>query len=135
LSLHRSRKTSGLPRETGLFLPTLTLTHLTVARRINSQVGKYIVKTAPQRRLDNERDILKRFRTWPCIRRLLDEIENPSSLVLQYLDDNLLHASNTKALERSDVKFVAKRVLQAIQALHEEGYTHTGKCTEIFMSF
>ncbi|KAE9378289.1 alpha/beta-hydrolase [Stipitochalara longipes BDJ] len=30
-----------------------------------------------------------------------------------------------KTLENSDVKFVAKRVLQAIQALHEDGYTHT----------
>jgi casein kinase II subunit alpha len=47
------------------------------------------------------------------------------------LDDNLLHASSVKTLESSDVKFVAKRVLQAIQALHEDGYTHTGMFTEI----
>ena len=31
-----------------------------------------------------------------------------------------------KTLECMDVKFVAKRVLQAIQALHKNGYTHTG---------
>lgn len=48
-------------------------------------------------------------------------------MVLQYLDDNLLSISGEEAIEGLDIKFVAKRVLQALQALHEDGYTHTGK--------
>jgi casein kinase II subunit alpha len=63
---------------------------------------------------------------------MLDGTKNPPSLILQYLDENLLHASSLKTLESSDVKFVAKRVLQAIQSLHEDGYTHTGMFIEIF---
>ncbi|KAH7317235.1 kinase-like domain-containing protein [Rhexocercosporidium sp. MPI-PUGE-AT-0058] len=69
------------------------------ATKNNSQAGKYIIKTALLGRLQNERDVLKRFRTCPYIR--------------------------IKTLQSSGVKFVAKRVLQAIQALHEDGYIHT----------
>jgi hypothetical protein len=57
----------------------------------------------------------------------MDETKNPPSLVLQQLDDDLLHASSEKSLERSELKLVAKKVLQAIEALHKDGYTHTGK--------
>lgn len=106
-------------------------TYIITARERNSQAGKVIVKTAPQERLENEQDILKHFRSRQYIRQVLDEIEDPPSLILQYLDDNLLHASSVKTLESSDVKFVAKRVVQAIQDLHEDGYTHTGIFTEI----
>jgi casein kinase II subunit alpha len=42
------------------------------------------------------------------------------------MDDDVMHALHLKTLEPSDVKFVAKRVLQAIAVLHEAGYTHTG---------
>jgi len=58
---------------------------------------------------------------------MVDEVRDPPSLVLQHLDDNLLNASNEKTLESLEVKFIAKRILQAIQALHEAGYTHTGR--------
>jgi serine/threonine protein kinase len=129
LSLRRSRKTSGLPRE--INLPNSTFTYLITARKYNSQAGKVIVKTAPQERLENERDVLKHFRACPYVRQVLDETKNPPSLILQHLDDSLLHVSSVKTLESSDVKFVAKRVLQAIQALHKDGYTHTGMFTEI----
>ena len=111
--------------------PNLTFTYLITARKSNSQAGKVIVKTAPQGRLENERDVLRNFRTSPNIRQLLDETKNPPSLILQHLDDNLLHASSVKTLRSSDVKFVAKRVLQAIQVLHEEGYTHTGMLIDL----
>jgi casein kinase II subunit alpha len=49
------------------------------------------------------------------MRQVVDETKNPPSLILQHFDDNLLHASGQKPLKGSDVKFVAKRVLQAIQ--------------------
>jgi casein kinase II subunit alpha len=63
---------------------------------------------------------------------VLDETKNPPSLILQHLDDNLLHASSVKTLTSSDVKFVTKRVLQAIQVVHQGGFTHTGMLTKTF---
>lgn len=101
-----------------------------------TQSKKVVIKTAPKERFENERDVLKHFRNRPHIRQLLDEIKDPPSLVLQYLDDNLLDASNKKTLQSSNVKFIAKRILQALQALHEDGYTHTGMAlgTPIFYS-
>ncbi|PMD33419.1 hypothetical protein L207DRAFT_639533, partial [Hyaloscypha variabilis F] len=82
--------------------PNSTFTYLFTARKSNSQAGKVIIKTAPQRRLENERDVLKHFRNCPYIRQVLDETKNPPSLILQHLDDNLLHASSVKTLESSD---------------------------------
>jgi casein kinase II subunit alpha len=58
---------------------------------------------------------------------MLDETKDPPSMVLKRLDDNLLSISGKKIIEGVDVKFVAKRILQALHALHEDGYTHTGK--------
>lgn len=121
-----------------LITPNSTSTYLITIRKSNSQARKGINKTAPLGRLENERDVLMQFHTCPHIRQVLDETKNPPSLILQHLDDNLLHASSVKTLESSDVKFVAKIVLQAIQALHEEGYTHTGMfrvtCLLIYIS-
>lgn len=74
---------------------------------------------------------MKHFTSHLYIRQVLDETTDPPSLILQHLDDNLLHASSVKTLENSDVKLVGKRVLQAIKALHEKGYTHTGRLTPI----
>ncbi|RDL39554.1 uncharacterized protein BP5553_03894 [Venustampulla echinocandica] len=37
------------------------------AAKSNSQAGKVIIKTAPQGRLENERDVLKRFRNCPYL--------------------------------------------------------------------
>ena len=34
--------------------------------------------------------------------------------------------SDSKRLERGDIKFVAKRVLEALKVVHERGYVHTG---------
>jgi casein kinase II subunit alpha len=85
-----------------------------------------IVKRAPKYRLDNEREVFERFHGRPCIRQLFDEIQDPPSLVLKYLDDNLLNTSNSKSLERSDIKFVAKTVLEALELLHDAGYVYTG---------
>ena len=63
----------------------------------------------------------------PCIRPLVDTVEEPPSLVLRQLDDNLLDASNATRLEKADIKFVARNVLTALEELHERGYVHTGQ--------
>jgi casein kinase II subunit alpha len=45
--------------------------------------------------------------------------------VLEHLGDNLLNASNSNRLGRLDIKFVAKRVLEALDVFHGAGYVHT----------
>ncbi|OGM48357.1 hypothetical protein ABOM_003420 [Aspergillus bombycis] len=88
-----------------------------------------VVKSVQHFRLGNERDVLLRFQTRsPYLRTLLDEIEDPPgppALILKYLDDDLWNASNCKTLTRLEVKYVAKRVLEALAVLHGEGYVHT----------
>lgn len=56
----------------------------------------------------------------------IDTSDDPPSLILKYLDDNLLNASNAKKLERADIKYVARNILQALEALHRRGYVYTG---------
>jgi casein kinase II subunit alpha len=103
-----------------------TATYQALTRSRSSHLGKVIIKSAPKYRLNNERDILKHFHARPGIRQLLDETQDPPSLVLEHLDDNLLAASNSKRLEKPEIKFIAKRILEALQAIHEDGYVHTG---------
>lgn len=45
---------------------------------------------------------------------------------MNYMDDTVLHASETKTLETADIKHVAKKVLMALEALHSQDYVHTG---------
>lgn len=87
---------------------------------------KVTIKQAPDYRLDNELRVLQALNGNPCMRPLVDTVEKPPSLVLKHLDDNLLDASNQRRLERADIKFVARNVLTALDALHERGYVHTG---------
>jgi serine/threonine protein kinase len=81
--------------------------------------------------VENERDVLKRFQNQtPYLRPLIDEIEEPSdppTIVLKHLEDHLLNASIKKTLNRKELKYVLRRILEALKALHEDGYVHTGK--------
>ncbi|PMD57969.1 uncharacterized protein K444DRAFT_644242 [Hyaloscypha bicolor E] len=54
-------------------------------------LGKVIIKNAPKYLLEIERNVLMNFNGRPRIRRLLDETQNPPSLVLKRLDDNPLN--------------------------------------------
>ncbi|EGC44178.1 serine/threonine protein kinase [Histoplasma capsulatum var. duboisii H88] len=97
---------------------------------------KYIVKSAPPHRLDNERAILKTLGHQSGVRRLVDDIQNPPLLVLQYYDDNLLNYCRTKSVEGCELKTVAKTVLQALAALHNQGLVHTDvKPDNIFINY
>ncbi|EDN05662.1 predicted protein [Histoplasma mississippiense (nom. inval.)] len=97
---------------------------------------KYIVKSAPPHRLDNERAILKTLGHQSGVRRLVDDIQNPPLLVLQYYDDNLLNCCRTKSVEGRELKTVAKTVLQALAALHNQGLVHTDvKPDNIFINY
>jgi casein kinase II subunit alpha len=87
----------------------------------NPSLGKVIIKSAPKYRLEIERNVLMHFNGRPRIRRLLDETQNPPSLVLKRLDDNPLNVSNQKRLETPEIKFIVKRIIEALQAFHEIG--------------
>lgn len=80
-------------------------------------------------RVENERDVLKRFQSRSThIRPLLDEIQDPAApitIVLRHLDEDLLGASIRKTLNRKEIKFVARGVLEALSVLHADGYVHT----------
>lgn len=86
-----------------------------------------VIKAA---RGETESDVLKRFQDQtPYLRAMIDEIEEPSdppTIFLKYLDDHLLNASIKKALNLKEVKYVSKRILEALKVFHEEGYVHTG---------
>jgi serine/threonine protein kinase len=90
-----------------------------------------IVKSIPKHwRLENEASILKRYQDkTPFLRPLLDEIQDPlepSSIVLKYLDTDLLRESNKNRLSRPEIKQVAKNVLEALRVFHRDGLVHTG---------
>ncbi|KAF7953383.1 uncharacterized protein EAE97_000782 [Botrytis byssoidea] len=80
-------------------------------------------------RLQNEADVLKRFQSRaPSLRPLIDEIVDPidpPTIVLKHLDDDLMTETYKKRLTKPELKFVARRVLEALQVLHEDGYVHT----------
>lgn len=79
----------------------------------------------------NERDVLQRFQAKsPYIRPLIDEIQDPAepiTIVLKHLDTDLLKETVKRPLSRKEIKYVSIRVLEALNALHEDGYVHTGK--------
>lgn len=72
-----------------------------------------------------ERNVLEIVRNHRCIRQMIDYIEDPPSLVLEYLDDNLLDVCSQRRLKTKYVKVVARTVLEALALLHEEGFVHT----------
>ena len=80
-------------------------------------------------RVENERDVLKRFQhRTPHLRPLIDEIVEPSNLtaiVLKRLDDHLFNASIKQTLNIKELKLVSKCILEVLEVLHEDGYVHT----------
>ena len=84
-------------------------------------------KKAPPHLLNIERETLEIVYIRICFRQMIDNIEISSSLVLEYLDHNLLNVCSRKRLESSDLKVVARTVLKALALLHENGFVHTGQ--------
>ncbi|KAK4232764.1 kinase-like domain-containing protein [Achaetomium macrosporum] len=79
-------------------------------------------------RVANERDVLRRFSgRSPYIRPLLDEIvepPEPTTIVLRHLESHLWQASGEKTLNRKELKYVPRRVLEALQVMHGDGFFH-----------
>lgn len=82
-------------------------------------------------RVANERDVLKVFTPQSkYIRPLLDEIVDPAeptTIVLRHLQSTLLQASIQRKLNRTELKYVCRSVLEALAVMHNEGYVHAGK--------
>jgi len=56
----------------------------------------------------------------------ISEPLGPPTIVLKYLQDDLLRASIAKPLNKKEVKYVARRILEALETLHDDNYVHTG---------
>ena len=52
--------------------------------------------------------------------------------MLKHLEDHLLNASITKNLNRKEVKYVSRRILEALNVLHADGFVHTGRGNPFF---
>ncbi|KAI9733880.1 MAG: hypothetical protein M1834_002535 [Cirrosporium novae-zelandiae] len=95
-----------------------------------------IVKIGNPYLLKNERKILSEFKGHTSIRQMLDEIEQPQSLVLSYLDGDLPSLSDHTQLEQSNFKHVSKEILKALISMHEKGLIHTDiKPNNILVNF
>jgi len=90
-------------------------------------------------RVETERDALKRLQhQTPFLRPLVDEIKEPSeptTIALRYLESDLLTETIKKPLNRKELKYVCRRVLEALKVIHEEDLVHTGmkltKCSRL----
>jgi hypothetical protein len=67
---------------------------------------------------------------------LIDEIEDPPdppALVLKHLDDDCDSATQRPTI-KFEIKHVAKKVLEALNVLHGDGYVHTGMMVELLLA-
>ncbi|KAI0459525.1 STE/STE20 protein kinase [Xylaria acuta] len=74
-------------------------------------------------RVENERDVLERFQArCPYLRPLIDEIQDPGEPTII-------------PLNRKEIKYLSRRVLEALRVLHEDGYVHADiKLDNIFVN-
>ena len=117
------QKDHGLLRMQLHSLRVVTL-FLTCTRGLNQE--RVIVKTAPTKRLNNEAQTLQLFQGCHSIRQLVDQIEDPESVVLEYMDDNVLNLLQQKQLSKLEAKRALRATIEALVALHDKNIVHTG---------
>ena len=120
-----------LGRYTSMTRPVLSVFILTCFVHSNKIDQTVVIKSARHFRIANEKNVLRKYQSrTPYLRPLVDEIiepVDPPAIVLRHLEDDLLAASNAKKLSRMEIKYVSKRVLEALKVLHEDDYVHTGQ--------
>lgn len=84
------------------------------------------MKTAPTKRLNSEAQTLQLFQGCHSIRQLVDQIEDPESVVLEYMDDNVLNLLQQKQLSKVEAKRALRATIEALIALHDKNIVHTG---------
>ncbi|KAF3482623.1 serine/threonine protein kinase [Arthroderma uncinatum] len=140
----------------------MSLSLLRLGQVLHGRVGRYVITKEIQQtvwlaknqneqpvivkgvhghpRVGNERDVLHRFQgRTPFLRPLVDEMDDQSGtpiIALKYLDDQLLNTSIRKTLNRRELKYVSRCVLEALSVIHEDGYVHTDvKLDNIFVNY
>lgn len=86
----------------------------------------HVLKTGKEASLKNEYKYLMAVEGHSQIRRLVDVIESPYSLVLEYMEENLRTLSLQRKLTRPEIKSVTRQVLQALNGMHARSIVHTG---------
>ncbi|KAK2804267.1 hypothetical protein FQN51_002357 [Onygenales sp. PD_10] len=116
--------------------------HYSRDRQTATKIGQTVVIKSARNslRITNERDVLTKFQTrTPYLRPLVDEIVEPAeppAIILKHLKNDLLSSSNNKKLTTKEIKYVSKRVLMALELLHETGYVHTDvKMDNVLVNF
>jgi len=66
------------------------------------------------------------FQGHSSIRGLIDEIEDPESIALEYMDDDVLNMLKKQRLPKVEAKRGLKPTLKALAALHDKDIVHTG---------
>ncbi|KAI0117671.1 kinase-like domain-containing protein [Nemania sp. FL0031] len=89
-----------------------------------------VIKCDKPERINNERELLRRFHGTSLFRPLIDEIEvtnpaNPPAIVLKHYDCHVGEISQKQGLSTREAKYLGSRVLKALCALHANGYIHT----------
>ena len=86
-----------------------------------------LVKTATPTQFEDEIEALRLCRGHKSVRQLIDVVDNPPSLTLEFLDTTLYKASCEKKFDRCDVKRAVKTVLDGLVILHSHKRAHTGQ--------
>ncbi|XMA12056.1 hypothetical protein WAI453_004847 [Rhynchosporium graminicola] len=95
---------------------------------LRGKLGKYTITKEIQDTVWFAKNQASESDRTPYLRPVIDEIEEPSdppTIVLKYLHDHLLNASIEKTLNRQELKFISRRILEALKVLHDETYVHT----------
>jgi serine/threonine protein kinase len=100
----------------------------------NAHNQRAVIKSIRHVRLENERNILKRFQDVAPVRPLVDEIQEPQEppgIVLKHYDCHVGEVANKKGFSPREIRNVSRRVLEALRALHENGFVHSGSSRSV----
>jgi hypothetical protein len=61
------------------------------------------------------------------IRQMIDTIESPHSIVLEYAEEDLRSLSIRRKLQRVETKTIARQLLEALAFAHAKNIVHTGR--------
>jgi serine/threonine protein kinase len=106
--------------------PYVTLRYVNLICSSGSHQERVTVKTAPPERLNREAQMLQLFQGHDSIRQLVDQIEDPESVILEYMDDYVLSLLKRKQLPKVEAKRALKATFKALTALHDKNIVHTG---------